>query len=279
MIKTVRSTHTHTVTSSIAWLRRMRRSGLGALCGISLAAAFWFGVPWVLQRARSHPYFALATIAVDGNRRLSRDEILQWAGISEGTSIWDAPAGVVRMRLQSHPWIERVVVDRELPRRLRIEVQERRPVAVAQLDELDYVDGTGHILGPLRDDDSRDFPIITGLDGAASPGFAGIGVHRALQLLRCCERLGCVNAISEIHVDRYRGVTIFPLRPAVAVVLGWGSWRGKLARLDRVLAAWEGQVARLARIDLSFRDVVIVKLRDDYTHPAAGRSLKRGLRV
>lgn len=278
MIGTRRSTRSRTPSSG-EWLRRLRLSALSAACGVGLAAALWWGAAWALQRTTAHPYFALATITVEGNRRLSRNEVLQWAQVSEGTSIWDATPGVVRMRLQSHPWIDRVVVERELPRRLRIEVRERRPVAVAQLDTLNYVDGSGHVLGPLREDDSRDFPIITGLDGTASAGFTGIGLHRALQLLRCCERLSYVNGISEIHVDRYRGVTIFPLRPAVAVVLGWGSWRDKLARLNRVFVAWEGQAGRLARVDVSFHDLVVVKLRDDNTHPTAGRSPKRGMRV
>ena len=279
MIKPRRPHHPRATRTRAEWLRRLRLSTLAAVCGVSLAAALWYGFPWVLQRAQSHPYFALTRITVNGNRRLSRDEVLHWAGLSEGASIWGASPSVVRMRLQSHPWIERVAVDRELPRQLRIDVLERRPVAVAQLGDLNYIDGAGHILGPLRDDDSRDFPIITGLDGAANPGFAGIGVHRALQLLRCCERMRCVDGISEVHVDRSRGVTIFPVRPAVAVVLGWGSWRDKLGRLERVFAAWEGQVARLARVDVSFRNLVVVKLRDDDTHPAARHAPKRGLRV
>ncbi|HEX7408666.1 MAG TPA: FtsQ-type POTRA domain-containing protein [Candidatus Binatia bacterium] len=258
-------------------LRGVRRSILAAGCGITLAAGLWYGVPSVVRLAKSHPYFILTTIQVDGNRRLSRREILQWAGVGERTSIWDATPAIVGLRLQSHPWIQRVSVGREFPNRLIIGVEERRPVAIVRLEELNYVDRRGRILGPLQDGDSRDFPLITGLENAQTADFRPIGVHRALRFLHLCERRICFDAVSEVHVDRNQGITVFPLRTAVAVVLGWGSWGEKLARSARVFAAWGGQVGRLAAVDVSFRDLVVVKLHEE-RHPAAVRSQK-GVRV
>ncbi len=231
-----------------------------------------------MQWVKQHPYFALNQITVEGNRRLTRDEVLLWGGVDEGMSIWDAAPNIVQIGLQSHPWIQRVTVRRDLPHRLLIDVRERRPVAIARLDQLTYVDRGGQLLGPLRDDDSRDYPIVTGLDGPTTQAFGSIALHRALQLLRQCERMGCMEGVSEVHVDRYRGLTMVPLHPAVAVVLGWGGWRDKLERLARVFAAWDGQVARLAAVDVSFRGLVVVKLREE-THPAPRRSPKRGVRV
>jgi len=245
---------------------------------MSLAVGLWYGVPWGVRTLKSHPYFALTTIEVDGNRRLDRREVLQWAGVSEGSSVWDAAPGAVRIRLLSHPWIQLVQAQREFPNRLTITLQERRPVAIVLADGPRYVDRYGRVLGPLRDDDSRDFPIISGLEGDAVADFAGIGMHRALQLLRWCERLSSLETVSEIHVDRRRGVTVFPRRMAVAVVLGWGSWREKLLRSARVFAVWEGRADRLAAVDLSFRDLVVVKLREEHRPPAAHPS-KRGTRV
>ena len=88
----------------------------------------------------------------------------------------------------------------------------------------------------------------------------------------------CFDAISEVHVDPEKGITVFPLRTAVAVVLGWGGWREKLARSARVFAAWDGQVERLEQVDVSFRRTVVVKLREE-NHPTAVRSRRKGLRV
>jgi len=260
------------------WWRRAWLGAVSALSGIGLAAAVWYGVPWAVPQLKSHPYFTLTTIEMDGNRRLSRHEILEWAGLQDGMSVWDAAPRIVRVRLLSHPWIQRAGVQREFPNRLMIRVQERRPVAIVRLDALYYVDRSARLLGPVQDDDSRDFPVITGLEPADAWAFATIGVYRALQLLRLCERVSCFDAVSEIHIDRDQGVTMFPLRTAVAVVLGWGSWREKLARSARVIATWQGPLTRLATVDVSFRDLVVVRLREERS-PTAVRSVKRGLRV
>ena len=260
------------------WARRLRFGALAALCGVSLAVGVWHGVPRSVRAITSHRYFALTSVEVEGNRRLDRREVLQWAGVSEGHSVWDAAPGLVGMRLLSHPWIQLARVRREFPNRLMITVQERRPVAIVLSDGLRYVDRSGRVLGPLRDDDSRDFPIISGLDGAEVTDFTGIGLHRALQLVRWCTRANSLDSVSEIHVDRQRGVTVFPRRTAVAVVLGWGSWREKLQRSARVFAAWEGQADRLAAVDVSFRDLVVVTLRAEH-RPSVAHAPKRGTRV
>ena len=265
----------HIVVAGRKWLGR---SALAAVCGVTLAAVAWYGFPAGFHWAKFHPYFAIAKLEIDGNRRLTRPDVLEWIGVQEGTSVWDATPGELQMRLESHPWIRRAEVVREFPRRVAITVQERRPVAVVRLDTLNYVDRAGHILGPLRDDDSRDFPLITGFEDEAVRGFAPIGIHRALQFLGRCERLGCFDGVSEVHVSQHGGVTVFPLHPTVAVVLGWGSWREKLARSVRVLAAWEGQTGRVAAVDASFREQVVVKLRQEH-RPAARRSSRQAMRV
>jgi cell division protein FtsQ len=265
----------HIVTFGRKWLGR---STLAATCGITLAALVWHGIPAGVHWAKSHSYFAIAKLELDGNRRLTRHEVLEWIGVHEGTSIWDAPPTELQMRLESHPWIRRANVQRDFPGHLAMTVQERRPMAIVRLDTLNYVDRTGRILGPLRDDDSRDFPLITGFEDDATRSFAPIGIHRALQFLRRCERLSCFDGVSEVHVSQQKGLTVFPLRPTVAVVLGWGGWREKLLRSARVLAAWEGQTARVATVDVSFHELVVVKLRAEH-HPAPRRGPKQAMRV
>ena len=260
------------------WHWRVVLSALAALCGLGLAHTAWYGVPWALRTLKAHRYFALQHVEVAGNRRLERSEVLEWAGVSPGMSIWDAVPGRIRERLLQHPWVQRASVRRDFPARLTVSILERRPVALVQLDESHYVDRAGHILGALRDDDSRDFPIITGVNGSDTQDYLVAGVHRALQVLRWCERSNGSDAVSEVHVDRQQGVTIFPLRTAVPVVLGWGNWREKLARSARVFAAWEGQTGKVAVVDVSFRDLVVVKLREA-SRPTAVRAPKRGTHV
>lgn len=247
------------------------------MAGLCLAAAAWHGTPALWRAAKRHPYFRVATVEVSGNVRLARGDILESAGISDGMSIWDAVPHATRLRIERNAWVERASVRRSFPNRISILVRERRPLAIAQLTELQYVDRHGRILGPLREDDSRDFVIITGL-GGDDEGFTNVGLHRAARLLRLCERVPCFEALSEVHVARRRGITVYPVRPPVAVTLGWGGWREKLVRSTRVLALWEGQEDRLETVDVSFRDQVVVRLRS-VEQPAPAGHRKRGVRV
>jgi cell division protein FtsQ len=253
----------------------LRRFAAAAI-GLGLAVALWCATTPAWTAIRQHEYFALSTVETAGNLRLSRDELLEWAGVGMGSSIWDATPHAVAARLRGHPWIEQARVKRSLPGSLSIRIRERVPVAILGVGELRYVDRSGQVLGALQGQDSRDFPIITGLSPDDAE-FFDVGLHRALQLLRWCERLRCFDTISEIHIDRVRGVTIFPLRNAVPVVLGWGRWREKLERSGRVFALWQGQVHRLREIDVSFRKQAVVKLRE--VERPTGRPAKKGLRI
>jgi cell division protein FtsQ len=258
-------------------LRRASITTLSALCGIGLATVLWHGVPAAWALVKAHPYFAVKEIDVDGNLRLSREDVLEWTSLRLGSSIWDAEPSTLRMRLQKNPWVEHARAWREFPSRVGIRVQERRPVALAQLAQLTYIDRHARMLGPLGDEDSRDFVVISGLEDAGEE-FVNVGLHRAVKLLRLCERMNCFEALSEVHVDRKRGITLFPMHTPVAVVLGWGGWREKLTRSARVLAAWQGQVDRLGTIDVSFRGIAVVRLRDEAA-PGVEVKPKHGMRV
>jgi len=266
---------------AVAW--KPLAIGLGLL-GSSLAiiAGTWWAAPRAWRAIHDHPYFAIRQITVRGTSRLSRAQLLGWAGVHAGSSIWDASPDPVRARLLEHADLADADVRRDFPHRLVISVHERNPLAIAVLDDLYYVDRGGHLMDRLRDSDSRDLPLITGLSMAEMNGRGLLFLQRATRLIRLCLREGCGDSVSEVNVDADRGVTIIPLHRPVAILLGWGDWRTKLARTTRVLAAWEGQESRLAQLDATFANQVIVRLRqqpDDKSHKHGQRETKPGVRT
>jgi hypothetical protein len=237
--------------------RIVAAAGLGA---VTVGTAWW-GVPRGWHAARGHAYFAVTELAVRGNSRIARDDLMRWAELQRGMSIWDADPVRVRARLRAHPDIEDASIRRDFPRRVVLRVRERTPVAIALLDELYYVDRSGVVMSRVRAQDNHDLPLITGVGGADLDGGSALLLRRAVRLIRLCQRYGCGTGLSEVHVDVARGVTIMPLHHPTSIVLGWGRWRAKLARTTRVLAAWEGREARLAQLDASFANQVVVRLR------------------
>ena len=229
----------------------------GALA-IGLALAAW---PNLRDAAARHPYFAVREVVVRDHHRLPADEVRAAAGIAPGTSIWEVDAAAAEARLAGHRWIRAARVRRELPHRVVIEVREERPLAIVALEDGKgeyYVSSHGHLFAPVEARDARDFPYLTGLaraDLKDGERFGPRALHRALALVR--QSGGA--AVSEVHVDRVRGLTLLPVRPSVPIELGWSGFAAKLARLPRVLTLWAGREGEIVAVNLRFDDEVIVR--------------------
>ncbi len=257
---------------------RHRWAFLSALAALGVAAAVWAAHGPAGAALREHPYFAISQVVINGcGPALTPDDLRAWLGFAGDSTLWDAAPARLRARLEAHPYIAHATVRREFPGRLDVLEHERRPRAIAVLDDLYYVDRGGVTFGPLRPLDSRDYPLITGLDPGMADGPRAWALRRALRLLRRCERGPCIGELSEVHLEDGRGVVVYPAAPRVPIVLGWGSWPAKLERAERALRAWHGAAERLASLDVRFHNQVVVRLRPLPAPPPRARPHGRGV--
>lgn len=273
--------------------RRNRRRGPGGASVptrrlIGWALALVLGVagvltcgPIVRDAVRRHPYFAVREVTVRGNRHLAPDDVRRAAGIEPGTSIWSVDCRAAAQRLDAEPWLRTARVRRELPQRVVIVVREERPVAIlattngAGAPGLYYLAARGRIFARVGSGDPLDYPYVTGLaadDLDGGQAFGPRAIRRALNLLRVAARS---RPVSEVHVDRARGFTLLPMRPAVPIAVGWGRFADKLARLPAVMRRWAGREAEIASVSLEFDDDVIVRTRTAPKSPAPARRAER----
>lgn len=246
-----------------AWASRATQRGLrrGGLALVGLLAVSGVATAGFSTSLRQHPYFAVESIEYSGHGRLTLAELRDWVGVPDGTSILDIDVGALQRRLERHPWIRRVDVKRHWPRRIAVRVHERAPFAIASTGELRHVDERGTLLGPLSPEDSRDRPIISGLQGDYGRAAPGVALPRIAYLLRRLETSHRFGEISEVHVDAEQGITVFPVDLRVALVLGWEDWQQKLDNAERVLATWKGREGKLGVIDLTLPGSVIVRIK------------------
>ena len=121
--------------------RTVRRWVLRGLL-VSLALAALSGGAWVVVLAKTGKIF-VAEVRVSGTSRLSSDEILDAAGLSERVGIFTIDPAVVTQSLLGHPWIRSARVRRVLPTRIDITVRERVAVAVLEAGDTFLVDDEG----------------------------------------------------------------------------------------------------------------------------------------
>lgn len=219
-----------------AWLRR---GGQLAVGGLLVAAAIWLGEQAV-RYAHQADAFAIREIVIDGNHQLEAIDVRRAARLQIGSNIFEVSAKNTRNHLLQHPWIEEAKVVRKLPGRVRIEIVERKPVALVALDQLYLVSEEGAVFKRLGVDDPVDLPVITGI---ASERFYDDFEYRKAILLRSMallqdyEGAGLAKRerVSEIHFEGANGIELFVGDDGMNVRLGNGQHRQKLRRLRQVL--------------------------------------------
>jgi cell division protein FtsQ len=113
---------------------RRTQSVLLSVCGFILIAAVLGGIAFGAKRILNALFFANAdytvrTIEVTSDGNLTREAILRATYVAEGRNIFSISLPKVQEELASLPQVEESRIQRILPNKLVISVQERRPVA------------------------------------------------------------------------------------------------------------------------------------------------------
>ena len=219
-----------------AWLRR---GGQLALLGLGVAALVWLG-DQTARYAHSADAFAIREITIEGNQQLEDIDVRRAARLQIGSNVFEVSVEDARNHLLQHPWVEEASVVRKLPGRVRIDIVERRPVALVALDQLYLVSEEGAVFKRLGVDDPVDLPVITGI--ASERFYDDLDYRtaillRSMALLQDYEGAGLAKRepVSEIHFEGANGIELFVGDDGMNVRLGNGQHRQKLRRLRQVL--------------------------------------------
>jgi cell division septal protein FtsQ len=245
------------------WGRRLA-IGTATIAVAAVAAAGWLYGPIVANTVADHPYFTITEIVVTPTKHVRAGTLLESVDLRAGVSLWRVDPAALAARLEAQPWIRRAKVRREFPRRLIVDLAEREPVAILFLDQLYYVDSTGIAFVKVGDRDRLDVPFVTGVEAAILADerpFARHAIRQALRLLQQMHAAGLPFRVSEVHIDREQGITVFPIEPRVALTFGWSGFGTKLTRLTRVLQDFRGREGQIREIDLTMGTAAVVRLR------------------
>jgi cell division septal protein FtsQ len=208
------------------------------------------------------PYFSVREIQVRGGDKVSGNEVVAMAGLRRGMSIWSIDLPSIERKVAKHPWVRRVSVRREFPRRIVIDVEERTPKAIVALRKLYYVDSDGAVFKEVGAGEDVKFPLLTGLRSEQLTAPDPSTRRRIQDALRLSEMMvQRSHSLSEIHFAKSDRLVVYTTEYPIALHMGWGNWGEKLNRMERLLALWQGNEERLGSLDMSFRDQVVARLR------------------
>lgn len=157
-------------------------------------------------------FLEIRTIRTSGCDLIDCEKIASHAGIVPGRNIFFADVARATRLLEDDPWIDRAIVKRILPDTIEIRVEERRAVAVLELDTACLVDSHGMVFYCTEARDAS-LPVITGLtrEYVLANGEAAAGLlDGALQLISGLRRHTMVKpeGATRIHIEPSVGLTI-----------------------------------------------------------------------
>jgi cell division protein FtsQ len=218
-------------------------------------------------------------IQVSGCDRLDPQTVIQKAKIPSDVNILSLDLDLVKSRLTRHPWIEAALISREIPDRIRIEIKERKPVALVRGRRFYLMDHLGVCFTTAVPNQYTALPIITGLN----PEALGPGCTVPREFIVLIDHLHKESKlrlpwrlVSEIRWNKNTGVSIFTVQRGIQVDLGTNNFGHKIAKLEKVLRYLEkrGLQSQLRGIDLSHGNRVFV--RGSFKVRQQGLPQKRG---
>ena len=206
-------------------------------------------------------------VTVSGNSLIEPGEILKLARVRAGSKMVDLDLLAIERAVATHPYVDNVVVERNLPSTVHIRIGERRPLALLNGADLRYIDREGVVLPNSVSRELFDLPVITGLSGslALTPGtvIADADLREALSILETSKFVGggLYHLISEVRLRGQGDLLLYTADGGVPVIFGRGNAPHKLVMLDTF---WQTVVAQrgpqqLQYLDLRFEDQIVAR--------------------
>ncbi|MDX1762689.1 MAG: FtsQ-type POTRA domain-containing protein [bacterium] len=209
------------------------------------------------------PFFMVKELTIKGNNHLPEEVVRRFEGRLL-RSIFLINLVGVREELMGEPFIKDVFIRRELPDRVFIQIEERKPFAVLRTSAgTELIDREGVILETLTPEEGRSLPVISGGKRKRDKGFDR-DLARALNLIETIGNYGYpdLKEIREIELAVNEGPVIHPVSTAFSIRCGSGDYLQRMIRLKQVVADVVRRQWPVKVIDLRFQNQVVVGTGD-----------------
>jgi len=205
------------------------------------------------QTATASPFFSLRNIDIRGTERTSKDEVSRIVSTSvEKPGVWNADLSDIRAKIEKFPFVKSAAVSRTLPAGIRVNITERVPAAVVQLNSGRFlIDAEGTLLTSVKGNE-KDFPfVLRGWDEsktekAVPDNLARLKVYK--KMLDEWQQFDLAARVKEVNLSNPRDpiAVVEDSGHTIAVTLA----RDNLGRsLKTAIEALAGKGARVRSVD------------------------------
>lgn len=210
-------------------------------------------------------------VEVSGVHNASREHVMEVAAADIGRNIFFIPLDERKRQLEQIPWVEQATVMRLLPNRIAVSIQERTPVAFAQIGpHISLIDAHGMVMGLPADRKIKySFPVIRGIaetEPLSSRAAAMKIYNRLVGELSAGDpddpkaQTNYVKQLSEVDLADPEDVKVTANDPGgtVMVHLGSENFLQHYKLYVAHIAEWRQQFPNLQSVDLRYEGQVVV---------------------
>jgi cell division protein FtsQ len=210
------------------------------------------------------PYVKLREVKVTGVDRKIRHDLIQIGDLNSKLSLVSLNLKELKRKMEEHPWVRSVKLERRFPHSLVILAEKQIPSALVVTDKIHYMNRQGEIFKEVKDSEEIDLPIITGASLDILEDSEQL--HRAARVIKILEAekgLWSLSELSEIHLKRNRGMSIYFSHLAAEIKVTVEDLADKMDGLNKVAEhlSRTGRIHQVDRIDLSHVDGAVVSFR------------------
>ena len=203
-------------------------------------------------------------IEIIGIHNVTHSQVMEVVGGDIGRNIFFIPLAQRKAQLQQIPWVESASVMRFVPNRLKVEIQERTPVAFARIGpRISLTDAGGTLMElPPAGKKKYSFPVILGMNPGEPLSTRGARMRIYNELIRQLDSGGgrYSQDLSEVDLSDPEDVKVSVSDPSGEVLVHLGSTNF----LDRYkiyvghVREWRKQFDKLESVDLRYERQIIV---------------------
>ena len=209
------------------------------------------------------PYIGLENVEVTGVEQEIRNDLIDRCNLNSGLNLLALDLNDLKRKMEEHPWIRSVKLERQFPHTLVVHAAKNTPLAIVILDEIYLVNQHCEVFKQVNDSDKVDLPVITGVCGRGQK--AHCQLHRAAQAIRILasqKKPWSLEDLSEIHVND-EGLSLYFKHLAASINVIGEDLEYKMKGLKKVTRHLqkEGRIHLVTGIDLNPVDGAVVSFK------------------
>jgi len=220
---------------------------------------------YLYEYLASSPYIRLEQVIVTGVDENIKQDLIEISGLNSGSNMLSINLNEIKERMERHPWIKSVDLEKRFPHTLLIKAEKETAAAMVLMDRLAYMDSSGRLFKDVDQEDDKDYPLITGISKAGGVREKQLKTAAAvLDLFRTETGAWSHRELSEIHISEDCNISVYSTSLPTVIRMGRDDLQAKMDELKKITRHLNetGKMRMVRAIDLNYRDGVVVSFND-----------------